>query len=237
VKTQITKLLALAILCAALCQSVAAKQAACATAVGNPSGNYIVPGVLGNVKYREEITLDAYAPAGTPRPAAILIHGGQGDKSTHLTQLFEVLARAGFAWFSVNYRGLEDVRAAVAYVRCAGRFNINGRLVLIAEDAGAPLAARIAQEIKASGLALFGAQVTGNIPDVEIPVLRIRPKRPAENGRVANFSRSLKAFTTLKIGIRTNGIGRKNSLRGCAATAGASGTTLLTRVRMAAICI
>lgn len=172
-KTRILKLFALAIFCSALCQPVAAKQPACAAAAGNPSGNYILPGVLGDVKYREAMTLDAYAPAGTRRPAAILIHGRQGDKSTHLTQLFEVLDRAGFAWFSMDYRGLDDVRAAVAYVRCPGRFNINERVVLMAEDAGAPLASRIAQDIKASGLVLFGAQVTGNIPAVDLPVLMV----------------------------------------------------------------
>jgi acetyl esterase/lipase len=119
------------------------------------------------------MTLDAYAPAGKRRPAAILIHGRQGDKSTHLTQLFEVLDRAGFAWFSVNYRSLDDVRAAVAYVRCPGRFNIDGRLIFIAEDEGAPFAARVAQELKASGLVLFGAQVDGSTSPLDIPVLMI----------------------------------------------------------------
>lgn len=180
VKTRILKLFALAILCA-LRQRAAAKQPACAAAVGNPSGNYVIPGVLGDVKYREELTLDAYAPAGTPRPAAILIHGSRGDKSTHLTQLFEILERAGFAWFSLNYRNLDDLRAALAYVRCPGRFNITGRLVLIAEDAGAPLAARIAQEIKAGGLVIFGAQVTGNIPALDIPVLMIQGTQDEES--------------------------------------------------------
>ena len=179
--SRIQNLAALAILCAALCQPVAAKQPACPAAAGNPSGNYILPGVLGDVKYREGMTLDAYAPAGTHRPAAILIHGRQGDKSTHLTQLFEVLDRAGFAWFSMNYQGLDDVRAAVAYVRCPGRFNINERVVLMAEDAGAPLASRIAQEIKASGLVLFGAQVTGNIPAVDIPVLMVHGTEDEES--------------------------------------------------------
>jgi alpha-L-fucosidase 2 len=83
------------------------------------------------------------------------------------------LDRAGFAWFSVDYRSLDDVRAAVAYARCPGRFNINGRLIFIAEDAGAPFAARVAQETKASGLVLFGAQVDGRTSAVAIPVLMI----------------------------------------------------------------
>src|SRR5207244_9282969 len=66
----------------------------------------------------------SYAPAGEPRPAAIIIHGSEGTKITHVTQLFEVLDRAGFAWFSVDYHSSEDVAEAIRYVRCPGRFNI-----------------------------------------------------------------------------------------------------------------
>ena len=131
----------------------------------------MVPGVLANVKYRGETTLDAYAPAGSPRPTAVLVHGSQGDKSTHLTQLFEVLDRAGFAWFSVNYRDLDDLRAAIRYIRCPGRFPLTERLVLIAEDAGAPLAVRIAREAKASGVVLFGARLDGAPPAFPGPAL------------------------------------------------------------------
>src|ERR1700756_39956 len=65
-----------------------------------PVGNYITPGVLGDVVYHDGLTLDAYAPEGPPRPAAVVIHGSYGDKRTHLTQLFEPLGRAGFDWFS-----------------------------------------------------------------------------------------------------------------------------------------
>ena len=100
----------------------------CPAPTGDPAGNYMVPGAIGDVKYSGGLTFDAYAPAGSPRPAAILIHGSQGDKSTHLTQLFEILEHAGFAWFSINYRDLDDVRAALRYITCPGRFNIcNGR--------------------------------------------------------------------------------------------------------------
>ena len=160
------------LLCASLfCAACAVCHAACPAPVGDPAGNYMVPGVLGDVKYRADEALDAYAPAGEPRPAAILIHGSSGDKSTHLTQLFDVLERAGFAWFSVDYRDLDDIRAAVGYIRCKGRFNISGRLVLIAEDTGAPLALRAAQEVKAGGVALFGARFAGEPPAARLPVL------------------------------------------------------------------
>ncbi len=156
--------------CAASLMPIAAYQAGCPAADGNPAGNYMVPGALGDVKYREGMTLDAYAPAGVRRPAAVLIHGSQGDKSTHVTQLFDVLDRAGFAWFSVNFRGLDDVRAAVAYIRCPGRFNISNRVVLIAEDTGAPLALSIASEIPAS-VVIFGARFDGKRTAPRVPVL------------------------------------------------------------------
>jgi acetyl esterase len=132
----------------------------------------MVPGSLSDIKYRGQMTLDAFAPAGPRRPAAILVHGGQGDKSTHLTQLFAVLERAGFAWFSVEYRDLADVRAAVVYVRCPGRFNITDRVVLIAEDTGGPLALAAAEDAGASGLVLFGARFESAAQPVpRLPVL------------------------------------------------------------------
>jgi alpha-L-fucosidase 2 len=130
----------------------------------------MVPGVSGDLKYHGEMTLDAYAPPGTPQPVAILIHGRQGDKSTHLTQLFDVLVRAGFSWFSINYGGIEDVRAAVSYVRCPGRFNITSRLILIAEDSGSALAVRVGKEANASGVVLFGAKFDA---ELTVPALLI----------------------------------------------------------------
>jgi acetyl esterase len=152
---------------------VEARETGCPVEPGNPEGSYMVPGAVSDLKYRGEMTLDAYAPPGTPRRAAILVHGSQGDKSTHVTQLFEVLEHAGFAWFSVNYRNLDDVRAAVKYVRCPGRFNIVGRPVLIAEDTGASLAVGVAQEADASGIVLFGARFDRKPPAPRIPVLMI----------------------------------------------------------------
>jgi alpha-L-fucosidase 2 len=128
---------------------------------------------MSDLKYRGDMTLDAYAPPGVPRRAAILIHGSQGDKSTHLTQVFEVLKRAGFAWFSINYRNLDDVRGAVKYVRCPGRFNIAGGPFLIAEDTGAAFAVGVAQEAEANSLVLFGARFDHEQPSPRVPVLMI----------------------------------------------------------------
>src|SRR3974390_1654710 len=54
------------------------------------------------------LLLDLHIPDGPgPFPAAILIHGGgfdQGSRSTNVRPLFEPLASAGFAWFSIDYR-------------------------------------------------------------------------------------------------------------------------------------
>ena len=178
-----------------------ARSEACPAAAGDSMGNYLVPGALGDVQYRQAMTLDAYAPAGAPRPAALLIHGSQGDKSTHLTQLFEILERAGFAWFSVNYRNLDDVRSAVRYIRCPGRFNITNRLVVIAEDTGAPLAVAIAQDARASGVVLFGARFDHEPPALEVPTLMIHGTADDESlpGPIEAFCRRSAACRFLPV--------------------------------------
>src|SRR2546422_4216478 len=124
---------------------------------GHP--HYVIPGALRDVTYHDQLTLDAYAPAGQSRPAAIIIHGSQGTKSTHVTQLFEVLDRAGFAWFSVDYRSTEDVAEAIRYVRCPGRFNITPETVLIGEDTGAGIALSLAAHGGFRGVVTFGAKL------------------------------------------------------------------------------
>src|ERR1017187_5961023 len=54
------------------------------------------------------LLLDLHVPDGPgPFPTAILVHGGgfdEGSKSTNVRPLFDVLAGAGFAWFSIDYR-------------------------------------------------------------------------------------------------------------------------------------
>ncbi len=53
-------------------------------------------------------SLDASIPEGKgPFPAVIIVHGGgwrNGDKQTFVKPLFEPLTKAGFTWFTVNYR-------------------------------------------------------------------------------------------------------------------------------------
>ena len=116
-----------------------------------------------DVGYDEErgLRLDAYVPPGPgPFPAAVLVHGGgweAGDKVTYVTPLFEPLARAGFAWFSIDYRltpgvrhpeQMGDLRRAVAFVRTqAARFRVDpGRVAVIGESASGQMAALLATE-------------------------------------------------------------------------------------------
>src|SRR5438876_2230378 len=101
---------------------VPAAKATCSGLESNVAANYFLEGVQPNIEYKNGLKLNAYAPAGARRPAALLIHGSCGDKSTHLTQLFPLLANASYAWFSVDYHNLADLRAAVAFVTGRGRF-------------------------------------------------------------------------------------------------------------------
>jgi acetyl esterase len=130
-------------------------------AVRNPDGNYIVPGVKGDIPYASDLALDAYVqPGGRRRPSVVVIHGGawtSGSRIAHVGQMLELLTGAGYNWVSVDYRlgGLErtadalaDLRAALAFVRCRARdLGIHpDRLVLLGEDSGAHLAALLAAE-------------------------------------------------------------------------------------------
>jgi alpha-L-fucosidase 2 len=109
----------------------------------------------------ESLRLDANVPEGKgPFPAVILVHGGAwsaGDKSGGknrglIAPMEDPLSRAGFAWFSINYRlaptnrypaCIEDVETAIRWVKAhAGEFSIDtNRIALAGESAGAHLAA------------------------------------------------------------------------------------------------
>ena len=95
--------------------------------------------------------LDLHVPDGTgPFPAAILIHGGgfdEGSKSTNVRPLFDVLAGAGYAWFSIDYRmapefrfpqAIEDVNSAIKWVKAnAATYHVDAaKIALIGESAG-----------------------------------------------------------------------------------------------------
>ena len=140
-----------------------------------PAGNYILPDVMRDLTYRDDQTLDAYAPPGEPRPWAVVIPGSQGNKRTHVAQLFEVLTRAGYAWFSTDYRSPEAVRAALDYIRCPGRFNIHGDPILIGEDTGAVVALRLAASGGARSVAAFGIRpaASGSGNEAALPAVPV----------------------------------------------------------------
>jgi acetyl esterase len=97
------------------------------------------------------VFLDLHVPDGAgPFPAAILVHGGgfdEGSKSTNVRPLFDVLADAGFAWFSIDYRlapaahhaqANEDVVSAIRWVKAhAAQYHVDAsKIALIGESAG-----------------------------------------------------------------------------------------------------
>jgi alpha-L-fucosidase 2 len=152
--------------------------------VRNPDGNYIVPGVRGDIAYSGNLALDAYVqrPAGS-RPSVVVIHGGawsSGSRVAHVGQLLELLTRAGVHWFSVDYRlggvaryqdALTDLRAALSFIRCrSAELGIDaGKLVLLGEDSGAHLAALLAAERPAG---VIGAALIGGFFDLaRVPAL------------------------------------------------------------------
>lgn len=133
--------------------------------VRNPEGNYIIPGVKGDIVYRRvngvELSLDAYVQRrGDQRPAVVVIHGGNwesGSRVSFVGQFLELLTAAGYNWFSVDYRkggvsraaeSVDDLRAAVAFIRChAKEFRIDpDNIVLLGEDTGAQMALIAAAE-------------------------------------------------------------------------------------------
>src|SRR3954463_7934407 len=129
-----------------------------------------VSGAAANVEIRRDIeyaragetrlALDAGMPqTPEPCPAVIVVHGGgwvRGDRATDVAPLLEPLSDAGFAWFSISYRfvndvtqfgaGVEDVQAAIRFVRAhAAEYHIDpDRIALVGESAGGQLAAMAA---------------------------------------------------------------------------------------------
>ena len=97
------------------------------------------------------LLVDLHVPDGPgPFPAAILVHGGgfdEGSKSTNVRPLFDVLANAGFAWFSIDYRmapefrfpqASEDIASAIRWVKSrAAEYRVDAaKVAIIGESAG-----------------------------------------------------------------------------------------------------
>lgn len=159
--------------------------------VRNPEGNYIVPGTKGDIVYARhngvELALDAYVQKrGDQRPAVIVIHGGgftSGSRVSFIGQFLELLTSAGYNWFAIDYRkqglshykeSLDDVRAALAFVRCnAKEFRIDpDRIALLGEDTGARLATLLVAE---KPLGLKAAVMVGGVYDLD-DLLRFPPR-------------------------------------------------------------
>jgi len=100
------------------------------------------------------LLLDIHIPGGKgPFAAAIVVHGGgfdEGTKKSHVGPVLEVLTKAGFAWFSIDYRmapayhfpqPVEDVDNAIRWVKKnAAAYNVDAsKIALLGESAGAYL--------------------------------------------------------------------------------------------------
>ena len=166
----------LVILLPALALSVSAAQQQSAPPPASPWSNSGLPPaerrvtVQENIPYGsvngEPLVLDVYAPAENgkeTRPAVILIHGGGWtafDKGT-MHGMGDLLARAGYVAFSVDYRlfndkdmqnrwpaQLDDVQRAVRWVRAnASKYDVDPeRIGAFGHSAGAQLAALLGME-------------------------------------------------------------------------------------------
>ena len=194
--------------------------------VTNDDGNYIVPGARGGVVYRrvdeQELRLDFWVPSTSPQqprggnrsvaaPVVIVIHGGgftAGSRVTFVGQFLEMLAAAGYPWVSIDYRlgepsraanAADDVEAAVAFTRChAGELGIDPeRIVLLGEDAGAGLAARIANRRPAGvvGAILIGGLYNGVPPQCRAGAREgLGPDHPPRHGSSSCMARPTRRY-------------------------------------------
>ena len=130
------------------------------------------------------LTLDAFVPEGDgPFPTCILVHGGgftKGDKTTFIKPLFEPLSKAGFAWFTINYRlapanrfpaNIEDTEAAIRWVKAhAKEYKVDAkRIAIIGESAGGHIVSLVG--VRAKGETSVAAVVPFYAPhDLELQV-------------------------------------------------------------------
>ena len=130
------------------------------------------------------LTLDAFVPEGNgPFPTCILVHGGgftRGDKTSFIKPLFEPLGKAGFAWFTINYRlaptnrfpaCIEDTEAAIRWVKAhAKEYKVDTqRIAIIGESAGGHIVSLVG--VRAKGDTSIAAVVPFYAPhDLEFQV-------------------------------------------------------------------
>jgi acetyl esterase len=109
------------------------------------------------------LTLDAFVPEGKgPFPTVIIVHGGgftKGDKQSFVKPLFDPLSKAGFTWFTINYRlapqytypaQVEDVERAIEWVKAhAKEYKVDlKRIALTGESAGGHLVSMVGVQNK-----------------------------------------------------------------------------------------
>lgn len=119
---------------------------------------FTMPGLKQDIEFAKagdvSLTLDAFAPEGAgPFATCILVHGGgftKGDKHSFIKPLFEPLSKAGFTWFTINYRlapqhawpaCADDVNSAIKWVKThAAEYKVDvNRIAIIGESAGGHL--------------------------------------------------------------------------------------------------
>lgn len=119
---------------------------------------FTMPGLQQDIEFAKagdvSLTLDAFVPDGTgPFATCILVHGGgftKGDKHSFIKPLFDPLSKAGFTWFTINYRlapqhawpaCADDVASAIKWVKAhAAEYKVDPkRIALIGESAGGHL--------------------------------------------------------------------------------------------------
>ncbi len=119
---------------------------------------FTMPGLKQDIEFAKagevSLTLDAFVPEGEgPFITCILVHGGgftKGDKHSFIKPLFEPLSKAGFTWFTINYRlapehawpaCAADVASAIKWVKAhAAEYKVDvNRIALIGESAGGHL--------------------------------------------------------------------------------------------------
>ncbi len=130
------------------------------------------------------LTLDANVPDGAgPFPTVILVHGGgfmRGDKTSYIKPLFEPLTKAGFTWFTINYRlapahrwpaCAEDVERAIRWVKAnAKQYKADPkRIAIVGESAGGHLVSYVG--VRGAGETSVAAVVPIYAPhDLELQV-------------------------------------------------------------------
>ena len=187
-----------------------------------------------NIPYRSSpaLGLDAYIPRTSASvPAVIVAHGGgweAGDKVTYITPMLEPLARAGFAWFSIDYRvtpafthlnQLDDLREAIRFVRAQHkRFGVDpNKIFLLGESASGQMVSLVATEdrslagvVSFYGVYDFDAMVTDASPrSLLVRLFRRTVLNDESRAELRNYSPLYRAHKDMPPMFLVNGTGER----------------------------